>query len=248
MMENTLINIVIPMAGLGSRFVHAGYKTPKPFIDISGQPMIKRVLSNLYCNDAKYILIARKEHMDKEASLVKEIEENYGAIFVPIDDLTEGTASTVLFARKYINNDNPLLIANSDQIVDIDINEFISDCQSRRLDGSILTFIDDKKDSKWSFVKVNTDGIVTEVREKKAISNIATVGIYMYSKGCYFVDAALDMIINNDRVNGEFYTCPSYNYAIKNGKEIGIFDVSKDKMHGLGTPEDLYSYSKSEYI
>lgn len=237
-----MINIVIPMAGQGSRFAKAGYEKPKPFIDVDGKPMIVRVLENLAYPDARYILIARHEHMKKEAELVKQIEKEFNAIFIPIDKLTEGTACTVLYARKYINNDEPLLIANSDQIVDMNIADFINDCKDRNLDGSILTFIDHYKDPKWSFAKLDENSFVTEVKEKVVISEFATVGIYLYSRGKDFVDASIDMIIENDRVNNEFYTCPTYNYAIKEGSKIGIYNIEFEQMHGIGTPEDLNLY------
>ena len=232
------------MAGQGSRFAKAGYEKPKPFIDVDGKPMIVRVLENLAYPDARYILIARKEHIDKEAELVKQIEKEFNTIFIPIDKLTEGTACTVLYARKYINNDEPLLIANSDQIVDLDIADFIDDCKDRNLDGSILTFIDEHKDPKWSFAKLDENNLVTEVKEKVVISEFATVGIYLYSKGKEFVDASIDMIIENDRVNNEFYTCPTYNYSIKEGLNIGIYNIEFEQMHGIGTPEDLNTYLK----
>lgn len=237
-----MINIVIPMAGAGSRFAKAGYEKPKPFIDVNGKPMIVRVLENLAYPSARYILVARKEHIDKEKELVKEIEEKYNAIFIPIDKLTEGTACTVLYARKYINNDEPLLIANSDQIVDMDVKDFIDDCKNRKLDGSILTFIDEYKDPKWSFAKLDDNNLVTQVKEKVVISEYATVGIYLYTRGKDYVDATIDMIIENDRVNNEFYTCPTYNYAIKEGSKIGIFNIGFEQMHGIGTPEDLNLY------
>lgn len=237
-----MINIVIPMAGQGSRFAKAGYEKPKPFIDVDGKPMIVRVLENLAYPDARYILIARKEHIEKEKELVCQIENDFNATFISIDKLTEGTACTVLYARKYINNDEPLLIANSDQIVDINIFDFINDCKNRNLDGSILTFVDEYKDPKWSFAKLDENNLVTEVKEKIVISEFATVGIYLYSRGRDFVDASIDMIINNDRVNDEFYTCPTYNYAIKDGSKIGIYNIEFDQMHGIGTPEDLNLY------
>ena len=237
-----MINIVIPMAGQGSRFAKAEYEKPKPFIDVDGKPMIVRVLENLSYPEARYILIARKEHMEKEAELVKQIEKEFNAIFIPIDKLTEGTACTVLYARKYINNDEQLLIANSDQIVDMNIADFIDDCKDRNLDGSILTFVDKYQDPKWSFAKLDENQLVTEVKEKIVISEFATVGIYLYSKGKDFVDASLDMIIENDRVNNEFYTCPTYNYAIKEGSKIGIYNIEFEQMHGFGTPEDLNYY------
>jgi len=237
-----MINVVIPMAGAGSRFAKAGYEKPKPFIDVNGKPMIVRVLENLAYPDARYILIARKEHMDKEAALVEQIEKDFNAIFIPIDKLTEGTACTVLYARKYINNDEPLLIANSDQIVDMNIVDFIDDCKTRELDGSILTFMDEFKDPKWSFAKIDDNNLVTKVKEKVVISKFATVGIYLYSKGSEFVNATIDMIIENERVNGEFYTCPTYNYAIEENAKIGIYNIDFKQMHGIGTPDDLNIY------
>ncbi|EAB5415230.1 lipopolysaccharide biosynthesis protein [Campylobacter jejuni] len=232
------MNIVIPMTGLGSRFAKAGFDKPKPFIDVLDKPMIVRVLENLKYKDARYILIARKEHLTKEKKLVYEIKNNFNVEFIPIDKLTEGTACTVLYARKYINNDMPLMIANSDQIVDINIADFINDSFKRGLDGSILTFIDKEKNPKWSFAKLNND-LVVEVKEKEAITEFATVGIYFFNKGKIFVESAIDMIIENDRVNNEFYTCPVYNYAIKSGAKIGIYNIDFSKMHGIGTPEDL---------
>jgi UDP-N-acetylglucosamine diphosphorylase / glucose-1-phosphate thymidylyltransferase / UDP-N-acetylgalactosamine diphosphorylase / glucosamine-1-phosphate N-acetyltransferase / galactosamine-1-phosphate N-acetyltransferase len=237
-----MMNIVIPMAGAGSRFSKAGFQKPKPFIDVDGKPMIVRVLENLAYPNARCILLARQEHMDAEAGLVCAIERDFNAIFIPIPELTEGTACTVLYARQHINTEAPLLIANSDQIVDLRIAEFLDDCQYRRLDGSILTFIDEHRDPKWSFAKIDSTGLVTEVQEKKAISEFATVGIYLYSRGSDFVNAAIDMIVRRERVNNEYYTCPTYNYAIRAGKKIGIYNIAASAMHGIGTPEDLASY------
>ena len=240
-----MINIVIPMAGLGSRFAKEGYEKPKPLIDVNGKPMIVRVLENLYYPNARYFLIARKEHLEIEKDLVQKIEQEYNATFIGLDKLTEGTACTVLYAREYINNDIPLMIANSDQIVDISITDFIDDCLNRKLDGSILTFLDKELNPKWSFAKINSKELVIEVKEKEAISEHATVGIYMFSRGEDFVNGAIDMIIENDRVNNEFYTCPVYNYIIKENKRIGIYDINAEAMHGIGTPEDLNNYLKN---
>ncbi|MDA7641985.1 glycosyltransferase family 2 protein [Candidatus Marinimicrobia bacterium] len=236
------MDIVIPMAGKGSRFVDGGYANPKPFIDVMGKTMIENVLTNLKVESARFILIARKEHIEDYPEVIKEIQDKYNVVFLPIDITTEGAACTVLFAREFIDSNNPLIIANSDQIVDIDVQNFVSDCLGRNLDGSILTFKDPYKSNKWSFAKTDKSGLVTEVKEKEAISDIATVGIYMFKKGKYFVDNALDMIVRNDRVNNEFYVCPVYNYAIRNNKKIGIYNIPFDTMHGIGTPEDLKKF------
>jgi len=237
-----MLNIVIPMAGVGSRFVKEGYTTPKPFIDVAGKPMIVRVLENLYYPNAQYILIARKEHLTQQKEVVTEIETRFNAKFITIDKLTEGTACTVMYARKFMNINEPLLIANSDQIVDINISDFVDDCLQKRLDGSILTFVDKFQDPKWSFAKVDEHNLVTEVKEKVAISKYATVGIYLYSKAQDYIEATIDMMIENDRVNNEFYTCPTYNYAIQNGLKIGVYTIDLNQMHGIGTPKDLNNY------
>ena len=239
-----MINIVIPMAGLGSRFSAAGFEKPKPFIDVSGKAMIVRVLENLAYQNARYILIARKEHIQRESELVNEIKKSYNVDIITIDEVTEGTACTVLAAKDFINNDDPLVIANSDQIVDINFYDFVDDSLNRNLDGSILTFIDEKKNPKWSFAKINKNQMVTKVKEKQPISKYATVGIYMFNKGRYFIDGVADMITSNDRVNGEFYTCPVYNYLISDRLQIGIYDIDPTLMHGIGTPEDLDKYLK----
>lgn len=237
-----MINVLIPMAGAGSRFSKAGFSKPKPFIDVAGQPMIVRVLENLALPGVRYILVARREHMQAEAELVHEIEQKYQATFLEIDGLTEGTACTVLHARKLINNDTPLLIANSDQIVNFDPQDFVDDCFRRNLDGSILTFEDKARDPKWSFARIGVDELVLEVKEKQAISTFATVGIYLFRRGADFVDAAIEMMLQQDRVNNEYYTCPTYNYLIRDRKRIGIYNVAPEAMHGIGTPEDLAAY------
>jgi UDP-N-acetylglucosamine diphosphorylase / glucose-1-phosphate thymidylyltransferase / UDP-N-acetylgalactosamine diphosphorylase / glucosamine-1-phosphate N-acetyltransferase / galactosamine-1-phosphate N-acetyltransferase len=236
-----LINIVIPMAGLGSRFSKSGYIKTKPFIDILGKPMIARVLYNLKHPNARYILIVREEHIYKEKLIIDSLIETYGVVIVPVKNTTEGTACTVLHARKYINNDSPLVIANSDQIIDIDIVDFTRDCKNRGLDGSIITFKDPEMNPKWSYAKTDINGNVTLVKEKQPISENATVGIYLFSKGADFVNSAIDMIASNDRVNGEFYTAPAYNYLV-DSKKIGIFNIDMSEMHGIGTPDDLDKY------
>ncbi len=236
-----MINIVIPAAGAGSRFAREGFSEAKPFIDVLGKAMIVRVLENLACEGANFIIILRKEHLQAKKELCESIKKDFNALFIGIDKLTEGTACTVLFAREFINNDVPLLIANSDQIVDLNLQDFIKDCEKRRLDGSLLCFEDSKQDSKWSFVRLQNE-LVVEVREKQAISKFATVGIYLFTQGKIFVDSALQMILENDRVNNEFYTAPAYNYAIKQGFKFGIYNIKEEQMHGLGTPEDLKTY------
>ena len=239
-----MINIVIPMAGLGSRFSDAGYENPKPFIDVAGKPMIERVLDNLSAPGVRFILLVREEHIENYSRYINAIKETYNSIIFPISDLTQGSACTVLLARNLINNDTPMVIANSDQIIDINFNDFINDALTRNLDGSILTFTDLDKNPKWSFAKLDQNDLVTEVAEKKPISAYATVGIYYFKKGSDFVEGAIDMILQQDTTNGEYYSCPVYNYLIEKKLLVGIYNMEESQMHGIGTPDDLNKYLK----
>ena len=141
-----------------------------------------------------------------------------------------------------IDNDKPMVIANSDQIIDINFSDFVDNCINKKFDGEIMTFIDEEKNPKWSFARVDGNGFVKEVREKVVISQYATSGIYMWNKGSDFVNSSIDMIARNERVNNEFYVCPTYNYLIENGAKIGIYNIEQKQMHGTGTPEDLRKY------
>lgn len=232
------------MAGLGSRFASAGYGLPKPFIDVAGKPMIVRVMENLRQPNARFVLLARKEHIENNLDLIKTIQSQFDAQFVSIDKLTEGTACTVMFARSLLAAQEPVVIANSDQIVDDCFGQFIQDAKVRSLDGSILTFTDLEQNPKWSFAKINAQGLVTQVQEKKVISEFATVGIYYFKRADDLIDGITQMIIENDRTNNEFYICPTYNYLIRNGRKVGIYNIQQPQMHGIGTPEDLNAYLK----
>lgn len=228
------LNVLIPMAGAGSRFETAGYTFPKPLIDVKGKPMIQMVVENLNI-EANYIYIVRKAHRTKyNLDLLLNIITPDCEI-VDVEELTDGAACTTLLAKNLINNDTPLLLANSDQVVDWNSTEFMYRMIERKLDAGIVTFT--STHPKWSFVKTNELGFVTEVAEKKPISNIATVGIYYWSKGSDYVKYAEQMINKNIRVNNEFYVCPVFNEALLDNKKIQTFSIKK--MWGLGTPEDL---------
>ena len=231
------LNVLIPMAGAGSRFEKAGYTFPKPLIDVKNKPMIQVVVENLNIK-ANYIYIVQKSHREKYNldTLLNLITPN--CKIVEVNGLTEGAACTALLAKEFINNNQPLFFANSDQFVEWDSNEFMYKMNEIEADGGIVTF--EATHPKWSFAKVNEKGLVTEVAEKNPISNIATVGYYYWKHGSDFVKYAEQMIEKNIRVNNEFYVCPVFNEAIGDKKEIRTFNISK--MWGLGTPEDLKYY------
>lgn len=238
-----MINIVIPMAGRGSRFQKAGYNLPKPLIPIYSKPMIQAVIENLRPNcEHKFIFICQREHLGKFSLGEKLTEIIPNCCIIPLDNVTEGAACTVLKAAHLIDNQDALMIANCDQWIDFDINKYIDFQVKNNLDGLIMTMRAD--DPKWSFVKLGEDNNVTGVFEKEVVSNEATVGIYNYLHGADFVWAAKRMIENNLRVNNEYYVAPAYNQLIQVGKKIGIYNIGAvlDGMYGLGTPDDLEKF------
>jgi HAD superfamily hydrolase (TIGR01509 family) len=229
------LNIIIPMSGKGSRFTLTGrYSFPKPLIEINGKPMIEVVVRNLNLI-GQYIYIVQQEHYEQYnlKYLLNLISPN--CKIVVLDKVTEGAACSILKAKEYINNDTPLVIANSDQFVEWNSNQFIYNAMSNNIDGSVAIF--ESTHPKWSYVKLDDTGYITELAEKKPISHNATVGIYYYKKGNDFVKYAEQMIEKDIRTNNEFYVAPVYNEYIADGKKLKTYTVNK--MHSLGTPEDL---------
>jgi dTDP-glucose pyrophosphorylase len=230
------------MAGAGSRFAEKGYINPKPLIDVFDKKMIDWVISNFNSEFVdEFVFIVRKEHVE-DYTIDEHLRSvtNLNAKIVTVDYLTEGAACTTLLAEDFIDKDKPLIMANSDQYVVWNIEKFIF--HSKELDGNMVTFWADNP--KWSYAKVNQDGFVEEVAEKKLISNEATVGIYYWAKGSDYVKYAKQMISKNIRTNNEFYVCPVFNEAIQDNKKIGAFQISTCNMWGLGTPEDLEIFLK----
>ena len=231
------LNILIPMAGAGTRFKEAGYIFPKPLIEIDNKPMIQWVIESLKL-EGNYIFIVQKHHQEKYNinSVLKILKPN--CKIIELDHITEGAACTTLLAKKFINSGNPLIIANSDQYILWNSIKSMYNFNSKKIDGGILTF--EAIHPKWSYAKVDKNNLVSEVAEKKVISKNATVGVYYWKKGSDYVKYAESMIKKNLRIKNEFYVCPVYNEAIREKKKI-IIDKVKE-MHGLGTPDDLNNF------
>lgn len=236
------MNIVIPMAGRGSRFEKAGFTFPKPLIDVQNKPMIQVVVDNLGF-DGTYIFLVQKDHYEQYALkyLLPLICQPNPCKIVQVEGITEGAACTVLLAKEHIDNDDELVLANSDQWVDWDSDHFLSFLRGKNADGGILTF--HATHPKWSFARIDElSEKIVEVAEKRPISNIATVGIYYFKHGKDFVAGAERMIEKDIRTNGEFYVCPVFNELIEDGKKI--LPYWAPQMRGLGTPEDLDRFLK----
>ena len=233
------MKILIPLAGAGSRFLKAGYKDPKPLIDVAGKPMIQRVIENIDMPNCEHIFIVQKPHIVKYPQIKQYLKTCVkNSTIVEIEGLTEGAACTALLAKQHIDNEEPLLIANADQWVDWIPKHFKEFCKN--VDGCIPFFLSDSPKHSYSRVDYNT-GNITQVAEKQVISNFATVGIYYWAKGCEYVSCAEEMIRRNIRFNNEFYICPVYNILINSrGGVVKPYPVFE--MRGMGTPEELKKF------
>jgi dTDP-glucose pyrophosphorylase len=236
------------MAGRGSRFAQAGYIDPKPLIEFGGRPMIQWVVDNLRpSRPHRFIFLCLAEHLERYPALRPRLEGLCpGCVIIPVAAVTQGAACTVLLAREWIDTSAPLMIANSDQFVELAVDDYLGVLDETRADGLIMTFRSDHP--KWSYCRLRPDGSVSEVVEKQVVSNEATVGIYNFAHGADYAAAADAMMASDLRVNGEFYVAPTYNVMIARGARILPSLIRQDGtgMHGLGTPEDLDLFLRTE--
>jgi NDP-sugar pyrophosphorylase family protein len=241
-----MLNIVIPMAGRGSRFRAAGYHDAKPLIPVLGKPMIELVIDNLRPRSThRFVFLCLDEHVERYGLGRRLATMAPGSEIVAVRSVTEGAACTVLLARRWIDGSDPLMIANCDQWVDVAIDDYLARMDGYGLDGLIMTMR--AEDPKWSFVRFDAQGEPCEVVEKKVVSDEATVGIYNFRRGAEFVAGADAMIAKGLRVNGEFYVAPVYNELLARGRKIGVYNVGRVDagMHGLGTPADLERFCRA---
>jgi len=234
------LQIVIPMAGIGSRFADAGYDTPKPLIEVGGRPMIQLVVANLRpSRPHRYVFIAQQAHED-DYQISKSLQQFApGCEVVLLDGVTQGAACTVLTARPHLDLEAPLMIANSDQWVDIDIDDYLAAHDANGCAGWVMTMY--ASDPKWSYVRLDDEGCFSGIAEKDPVSDHATVGVYNFSRARYFFDAAERMIAEGLRVNGEFFVAPVFDHLVAAGRGFGVYNVGSEAngMYGLGVPADL---------
>jgi len=234
------------MAGRGSRFAKEGYLAPKPLISVGGRPMIKWVLDNVDSPlvDATFIFLVLREHEERYGISASLAAVKPGARFVYVEAVTEGAACTALLARELIADDTPLLIANSDQFVEWDVDAFWAQCVAEREThaGNVLCFHVpmELNDVKWSYAQVSAAGDITDIQEKVVISPHATVGVYYWRRGSEFVRHADEMVARGLKSNGEYYVAPVYNLAVAEGARFSLSFC--DKMWGLGVPADLTAF------
>lgn len=225
------MNIVIPAAGRGQRFRDAGHLLPKPLIDVAGKTMISRVIASLLPSGEHRVI----------AAVPPGTPEMYDVEQVVINKTTDGAARTVALAihMAQLDLNEPLLVSNSDQIVDFDIGEFLRMAHGH--DGSLVVFHAPDGSPKWSYARTRQRRVL-EVAEKRPISEYATAGIYYWTRTADFLYSATEMIEADDRTNREFYVAPTYNYMVRDGASITSYIVPAAAFHSMGTPEDLATY------
>ena len=239
--NKAMVNIVIPMAGLGSRFPRDKFYLPKPLIDVNGKPMIQRAIESLDIDGQYHFILRNDEFLSITKDVIGKIVKD--PIFVTVDQTTEGPACSVLLLKDYINNDDELVTANCDQIMDWSSKLFFHNV--RLYDGAVVTYYSDT--DKNSYVKLDRTGRAIRFAEKEVISNISLNGIHYWKQGKDFVVTAEQMIAANDRApNGEFYISMTYNYMVSANKECGIFHIPNECHHAVGVPVDLERFLKHD--
>lgn len=232
--------VLIPMAGRGSRFSEFKPNLPKPLILVKGKPMISRVVESLQL-PGQYIFVVKKDNYYSELkSVLRSLVENYKIISV--ESYTDGSAASCLLADQFINNQEELVIANSDQIMKWNVTDFLKNARNPKIDGLVVVY--KSRSKKNSYAKIDKNGFVKTISEKIVISSNALTGIHYWRKGNFFVDSAKKMIEAMDLNSGEFYVGPTYNYLISSSKKIGVYKISKNEYYPVGTPRDLIKYER----
>jgi NDP-sugar pyrophosphorylase family protein len=238
------MNILIPMAGRGERFSNNGFDIPKPLIELEGKTMIELAIKSLNI-EGNYIYVTyrytNKEFNQKLEEILNRITPN--CTIIKIDYITEGPASSALLAKKYIDNEEELIITNCDQIMSWDSKNFLEFIKKTDKEGIVVTY--NSSTEKNSYVKLNEIGDAIELAEKKVISEFSLNGIHYWKKGKYFVESAEDMISKNIRVNNEFYISMTYNEMIEKKLKVSNYHIINNHHHAVGTPEDLKEYLKN---
>ena len=232
---NSKINIIIPMAGKGQRFINAGYTLPKTLLKLGDTLIIKHIIETMRSPGVQFIFIVRQDHCDEYELDKKLLEIEPNAKILKIDQMTEGAICTVLLAKEHFDDDTPVIIKDCDQIINWNLESFMEFVTRNKADGAVVTIHTDKPN--YSFSRVDSKGRVLETAEKSVISNYGHTGIYYFANGKDLIKYSQGMIAKNIRVNNEFYTAPVYNQYIQDGKLILIYPVAE--MFQLGTPEEL---------
>ena len=240
------MNLVIPIASSSKFFSLEEYGYPKPLIEVMGIPMIERVIENITHgnNFKKIIFIVQQDecdrfHLDDTLNLLSPIKPE----IIKLRADTQGALCSVLLAVESINQDEPLLISNADQIFDRGIADHLQHFCASDLDAACLTF--SSVHPRWSYVKTNGNGLVIETAEKRPISKHAIAGVYCYKKGSDFVQNGMASIKHGSSVEGKYFLSPVFNEYVLSGKKVGHYTVPNDQYHTFYSPQKIEEYESN---
>lgn len=241
------LHIIMPMAGEGSRFLKEGWTTPKPLIELNGQPLFKHAISSVFDKEIpmKYSFIVRQEHIDKY-----QIDKGIKS-FLPEANLfsvvktTRGAVETCLVAESVIAADDAVIIMDCDlefrsmQFIEI-IKKILNQSMEEATGGALVSF--ESNEPRYSYAALGEDGFVTRTAEKEVISNHALCGAYFFSSGKRFIQIAHQLMDEPVFSKPEYYVSLLFNYLLKDGEKVWLAPM--EEYYSYGTPEELKRYLK----
>jgi dTDP-glucose pyrophosphorylase len=228
-------------------FDGAEYKYPKPLIEINGKPLIELVIECLekIKEDKQFIFIVNASDCQRyNLDSVLQLIVNNRSIVIQLEKETKGAACSALMAIKYINNDDALLISNSDHIFEYDLNRVISEFKKREIDVGAVCF--DSVHPKWSFVRLDCQNKIIETAEKRPLSRNAIAGLYFFRHGSDFITAAMKTIEKDAHMNGQFYVSSTLNELVLKGKDMEIYNIPPSAYHNFYSPHKLKEYEERQ--
>ena len=236
-----MINILLPAMGKSTFFKDSFF--PKPLVEINGKTMLEQVIDNYNTlNEKNFIFVFSDQdcmefHIDASAEILCQTSH-----IIKLKNQTSGALCTCLMAIKEINNDIPLIIANCDQIIDLNYENVINYFEKGKADAGVIVF--PSVHPRWSYAREN-GGEITEVAEKRPISRNAIAGFYYFRKGKYFVEAAKNVLLKQNQLNGKYYISASINELILENKRISCYHIEKGQYHSFYSPAKIKEYEES---
>lgn len=239
-----MLQILIPLAGGNAFFSdNTEYQFPKPLVEIDGKPMVQWVHENLQDIDVperKFIFVLREEdctrfHLDQTISILTDGK----ASIIRLKNDTQGAVCSCLMAIDELAKDQPLLVANGDQILEKGFSKAIKYFMDKKYDAGVITF--ESVHPKWSYAKFEDDHVI-ETAEKRPISKNAIAGVYYYKRSGDFVEAAFEVIKKNSHVNGIFFISSTMNELILTNKRVGYFAIPNEHYHSFYSPQKIKEF------
>ena len=241
------MKVIIPMAGLGDRFITKGYADPKPLIKVNGKQIIEYILE-MFPNENDYIFICNETHINNTnmSNILYSLKPNCKIVTIP--QHKKGPVFTVKSVFDLINDDDEIIISYCDNPYLWNIEDFKTHINKNKLDGCILTHTGfhphTLSDTKMAFIKEN-NGVVEEIKEKESYTDTpenehASTGVYYFKKGSYIKKYFKELMDKDLNYNGEYYVTLVYNLLVNDNKKVGYYDT--EFVTVFGTPEEIENF------